>query len=321
MHKRLIPLIALLFFLGCERYENPYYISFRNKKLFYKDGIPTDSTSSYFPKSFYTDTIHCILNGKQIFRLDQFLTKEKCAKNLQENIEQFRDTFKVFEDSTRFKMQSYTLYKMQEPILSDHYLSKDVYRILVLRSFNPPLSIRIENTKGKISLFMKRLNKQIMFPFIVYDNNSDSVFYCSPDIAYFDSTKNKTVIRNKMKYDKLLIKNKNWQDSVAKVKNIVDYKIVEERKIELRNQTWDSLMLMIDSTNFWTTKPELALDYLQIDGSRWLFEGHTKKGYQIKIVLSPFLEKNDYTNEMSYKYAKIFRYLINLSEVKNEYLY
>lgn len=286
------------------------------------DGMPKDSSSKYFPAQLFIDTIPCLLDGENLYKLNYYRSKKDYAERFGKRFETLKDTFQMVEDTMLLKVRSYALFKMQEPILYNHYLNRKVYRIISMRAFNPPIIVRIEKYDDSIIVLSKKLNKNIRYPFMVY-GGSDSLFYMTPDIGFFDTISKKIKIINKVKYDNKLKENKRKSDSLAKIYNVINYHLKLNQQKIISQNAWDSLETMIDSANFWRTKPNVALDYQQIDGSQWILEGHSRKGYQIKIIPSPYFEKEIYKNpfDSTDNYAKIFKYFIKISNLKDEPLY
>jgi hypothetical protein len=321
MNKTLLITILLILISSCKNQTDYNVVEFNaNCNCCDEFGFPLDSTAKYFPEDLFNDTIPCILDESSIKRLDNYGTKENFAKLYKKDINNLKDTFEIAEDTLLLKYISYALYKMNEPILYDHYLNKEIYRILSMRAFNPPLVISIENYLGNISITFKKLNKAIRYPFMVYVTENDSILYCQPDVAAYDPIQKKTIVIYTLSYTKLYLKNKKFQDSMAKAYNVINYKLIENRQVAVSKRVWNSLQIKIDSSNFWQTKPNIALDYPLIDGSRWILEGHTKEGYQIKIIPSPNFDNYDYVNyfDEDNSYVKIFKYLIKTLELENE---
>lgn len=286
------------------------------------DGTPKDSLSKYFPAQLFIDSIPSFLDGGSLYKLNYFWSKKDYVERFGKSLESLKDTFQVVEDTFLLKIMSYTLYKMQEPILYDHYLDRSVYRMISLRAFNPPIVVRIEKYKDSVVVVSKKLNKCITYPFMVY-GGSDSLFFMAPDIAFYDTLSKKVKIINKAEYDKQLKENKRINDSLAKKYNVIDYHLKLNQRKVISPIPWNSLEKMIDSSSFWRTKPDVALDYPQIDGSQWILEGHSENGYQIKIIPSPNFEKEIYKNtfDSTDNYARLFKYLMKISNLEKEPMY
>jgi hypothetical protein len=318
MNKIYCLIFGLLFFSSCwNPKSDSITIAFKINANCDKEGKPLDSTVLYFPSELFYDSIPCINDNGSIIELSPYGSKEEYAKRFKRKIESLKDTFEIISDSFQLKINSYLLYKMNEPVLCDHYLNKKVYRMISLRSFHQPIVVRLEEYHDSIVILIKKLNKNIMYPFMVYGWN-DSIFFTSPDVAFYDTTTNKLKIINKVKYDKQRKELKKENDSLCKIYNSLDYHLVLNQKKEISMTTWDSLEVMIDTTKFWKTNPDVALGLLQIDGSKWILEGHSKQGYQIKIIPSPHFEHYGFENNY---YAILFKYIMKLASLEEEKLY
>lgn len=317
--------ILLLFFIvicSCNRARNKEtYIDFvldkNNCDLL---GFPLDSSSTFFPVFLFHDTIPAIKTEYGILNTYIIHSKEEYAKFNNLDPSKLKDTFELTHDDFFLNFYSYALYKMHEPILYDHYFEKDIYRMIAFRSFNSPLVVRIEKNKKEINIVIKKLNKNIRYPFMIYKNWADSNIYTTPDVAYFDTTVRKMIILDSIKYDKEYKEIKRYHDSLAKVLNVIDYYLKKDTIINAPLSIWNQIQTMIDSTNFWTARPNIASGYVQIDGSRWILEGHTKLGYQIKAIPSPNFDNNINWNYFDQKqqYARIFKFILKSTNLNNE---
>lgn len=275
--KQLLLLILIVFLLNfCNSKSNYTVIPFINNPLISDiNGIPKDSISPFFPKSLFYDTI--------------------------------KHKFDSFQLEFHVKERYYLLYKMKEPILSNFYLNKEIYRITIIRSFHKPIVIKItKNDNNNVYIEIKKINRNISFPFMKYLDTLDKNYF--------------TFEMDKISKHKLNSKN---QELFKKFNN-TNYYIEEFNKEFLKKDKWDSLLLLIDTAHFWKTKPLADFNHFQIDGSTWIIEGHNKNGYQIKIIPSPLFNKNDLNfNAFDSKryYVNIFQYVISLSNLKNEEIY
>ena len=295
----------------CTQTNNrPVYIDFTHSKELDNFGIPSDSAIGYFPEKLFTDTVLCYITPSGQIVDPKYFKKEEQIRIYGGTLEELRDTFKIETDSFAFRMTSYMLYKMQEPVLSDRFLGYDAYRIIALRSFHNPIVIRIENNKGKISIISKRLNRQITYPF----------FTLLPFIM-FEPPQIKGV-RQKIDYEKQY-EIEREHDSLRIVLNNANYYLTLNDKKEISSSVWNSLEVLVDSAKFWETKPELYLNHIQLDGSMWYIEGHFKSGYQIKRIPNPHFSKRKYPHgyDKNDYYAQIFRFLFESAELVDEEFY
>jgi hypothetical protein len=308
-------LMCIVFIMvGCSQNDTTMksvYVDFTNDNGSNKEGIPVDSTVSYFPDVLFTDTVLCWVNSSGHVIDARYRSKEEEILIYGGSLTEFRDTFKIESDSSHFRTVSYMLFKMKEPVLSNHFLGKNIYRLVVLRSFDLPLVIRVENKNNRTTIVSKKLNRHITYPFFVLG-----------DFIMFDPPGKKTV-RQKRELEKQYKIAKIENDSLKAIYNNTNYYSTLNNNQEIQSSVWDSLEIQIDSVQFWNTKPELYLNSIQIDGSMWILEGHSQSGYQIKRIPSPHFSPSKYPHEYdknSY-YVNLFRFLIETSGLKNENLY
>jgi hypothetical protein len=322
---RILLLFTFIVLVICSCSQKSDYRFFKSEQAICdKFGFPMDSSSSYFPKKFFNDTMPAVYNGNSILRLYAGLSKSQIARNYNIDISALKDTFTLENNSFLLKYLSYSLFKMQEPILYDHYLKRDIIRLSVFRAFNPSLIVRFEKKGASILVSVKKLNKGIGYPFIIYSVPSNNeLIYSPPEVASFDSTQNKTIIHDSINYNKLLTEQNKEQDSLARIYNVINYHLVKDTTFLVEPSTWNSLQLMIDSARFWSLKSDMALDYLQVDGSRWILEGQTKYKYHIKAIPSPNFESTPYANDFDKNniYARMFRFIMESAHLEKERMY
>jgi len=257
-------IVCVIFFLGCS--QNRIALPFPEDRTISDEyGVPEDSMSAFFPEVLFNDTTTYSLKWLKL------------------------------------KLRSYMLYKMKEPVLSNFYSKKEIYRLIIMGSFSKPMTVRIEKSADSIIIYSKVLNRNIRYPFMVYDT--------STIISYNGKTIHQT---------------KAERDSLFNLYNSTNYVLFLERKSELSNREWESLCVLIDSTKFWKTNPDVALHYLQIDGSNWIFEGHNKFGYQIRDIPNPNFDRTYvYENEFdkSNNYRNLFEYIVKISDLNMEHYY
>lgn len=280
MNKVIFGFIILLFSSCGHSKKDFVVVEFKEIKDCNKNGIPNDSSVGYFP------------------------------------IDLFRDTFSEFTKTSDLRMYSYMYYKMDEPVLCNHYLNKEVYRLTSIRTnYHSPLVITIEKSKDSIVLITKELNRRVDFPFI---KNPGPVVFVEP------------IDPNKAdKNEKLRCKTiqKTLEDSIAKVYRNCNYYLVLNKRVRISRTVWDSLEVLVDSAKFWKSKPQLDLSRTEEDGSRMVFEGHSENGYQIRIIpsLHLYTERNAKATRDNYNskssYTKIFRFIARQTNLKDEDIY
>lgn len=127
----------------------------------------------YFPVLHFQDTLHWVHNiadnSKEydwrkhgtLHQDCRALTLEEYGKKENVDISTIIDTLQYEVDTSQLGWFSRDMYYLGEPILYNYPLKNEVIRFTLLRSFHPPLAIRLENEKGKYRIFMKELNKNI----------------------------------------------------------------------------------------------------------------------------------------------------------------
>jgi hypothetical protein len=85
-----------------------------------------------------------------------------------------RKEYLVQIDSFSLAWYSFDLTTMNEPILCNEYLGKEIYRFSCFPAFNPPVTITLEKEGDSIYLTTKKTNKIPQLPFIhVFENGKE----------------------------------------------------------------------------------------------------------------------------------------------------
>ncbi len=153
--------IALLFFVIC---TSPAIAQEKNKRELYQnrtilvnqDNIPTDSNALYFPASFFPKYK---FTAEPIDSTSYITGKIWDHKNEGSNL---KDTFYLYAtqipesvDSLRVLHLSRHLWALKEPLLFNKPTQKEIFRFTWLRTFDHPVSIRIEKTESEIWIHTK----------------------------------------------------------------------------------------------------------------------------------------------------------------------
>lgn len=228
-------------------------------------------------------------------------------------------------------INSYMYYILKEPLLYNYFLNKDIYRLTINRSFDEPIVIRVENDGKKIKIISKKLNKSISFPFYVYGRDWYNQHEYPEDVAIFDADGELIKVINEKKYKQLIDIYKQYDDSMSKIYNVMDYKILFEIESYTDKSVWDSITYLVENANFWTSGYCSFVNYPDPDASVWIIEGHSKFGYQCIKIYSPFiseignghenkkeLDKMAYQNKIKSKYAKLFKYIVSKTKLVDE---
>ncbi len=144
---------------------------------------------------------------------------------------------------SRLQRHSKVLYDLNEPILHNFYLCKDIYRFLWLRAFEKPTVIEIINEQGKIWL----ITKIIDYPLI---EGVDSVFNQDGSL----------------------------QDVYQYMRRSIKGEIVLDTAVELSRTEWRRFDKLINKTDYFKEKQIDSYGPV-IDGSYWVLEWHLKNKY------------------------------------------
>lgn len=300
----------MLFVLSCSNSKRDFVlVSFKPIDNCKENGIPSDSTIAYYPIDIFSDTLPGFFNGYGIIPMSE---KTGYVKFLNIDSSTLKDTFYIEKKGGRFiEMNSYMYFKMNAPVLHSHYLGKEIYRLTSIRSKGKsPLVVTIEKTRDSIVLITKELNRRIDYPFI---QDAGPVAFIAPS---------KT-----MSEDDRITRQNRINDSISKPYRNCNYHLVINKRIRISKAVWDSLEVLVDSTNFWNTKSILDLSRIEDDDSRMIFEGHMKDGYQIRVIPSLHLykERNSRPQRENYdlknNYTKIFRYIFGYTGLTDSEIY
>jgi|WetSurMetagenome_2_1015567.scaffolds.fasta_scaffold30031_3 hypothetical protein len=240
------------------------------------DGNPKDSLVYYFPQEYF------IKSQKK---------SPGDSSKVQTNNSNLGTYNRTLQGASMFEMTgsfylwyySYALFKMNEPVLYDHSLNKEIFRMTSFRANCKPLMVRVEKYKGKISVVSKKLNRDIRSPY---------------------TTKYST------------------NDSIAEKLNTIDYYPKVDTTFSITKSEWNLLVNLLSSSGFWSSNTNNAniFDYPRVDGSIWIFESHNKNGYKMIMIPDPEFKKGLYRNEYDTNnyYSRIFRNLLNLGAFNKE---
>ena len=124
---RVIVFIFLAFLMWNCNSEKKYFYS-EDTSVSNENGIPTNENVLYFPLDWI---------------LSQYESNE----------------YTSFIDSGYLQGESELLYTMNEPVLYNYYLNKDIYRLTWIRSFEPDICISFEKQDDSLFLIEKKFQK------------------------------------------------------------------------------------------------------------------------------------------------------------------
>jgi hypothetical protein len=224
-------------------------------------------------------------------------------------------------------------FKLKEPILYNYFLNKEIYRLTIYLPFDMPIVIRIENDGRKIELISKKLNKNFWYPFHTYGRDWKEQHDIPTDVAILNADGDLVRVLNEKAYKELLRANKLYDDSLSRIYNDPDNKTFTTEITYLDKPVWDSITYFVKKSDFWTSRYNSFLNYCDPDASLWVLEGHSKFGYQCIRIYSPFasefgsghdneseLDKLSQQNKIKLRYARLLRYIITKTKMRNEKL-
>jgi hypothetical protein len=154
-----------LYLFGFSQSNSQMISYYNNISISDRNGVAIDSTVYFFPIDKFTQK-HEWFIFKDPYTNE--IKKKLSSKSLKTVYESEWSKYKI-KDSVNFSSPdtsmdqwfSFDLYKLQEPILYNFYLCKDIYRFTWLRSFQPPVTIRIEIYNNTAKIYTKRLERSI----------------------------------------------------------------------------------------------------------------------------------------------------------------
>jgi len=139
MKRHWLIIVILIGLVSCTKQYELY--KFKNSsKISDSVGAPVDKTIFYYPIEKFIDST--CAPGDRIAANGASINDKKVKWHVE------LDTFIV-------KWFSKELFKLSEPVLYNSYLNKEIYRMVISRSFSPDLVFRIEKTGDSITLISK----------------------------------------------------------------------------------------------------------------------------------------------------------------------
>ncbi len=160
MHKvdtRLLLIIWVIWPL-CGYGQSPFRVPYRQSPILSNSaGQPLNSSTWYFPAELFVDST--------FYRIP--VSKEEVNDSMRTNANyEFLPGGWVNKrevvarmDTFRLNWFSYFLYKLGEPVLYNYPLGKEVYRLTWIRSFQPPVIVRMEKDGNHVRLTTKLLSQ------------------------------------------------------------------------------------------------------------------------------------------------------------------
>jgi hypothetical protein len=141
-----------------------------------KKGYPLDSFAYYFPVASFTDSVHWLdyFNPKSGLHMGmsvdgdctpRAILVDELIHKYNAPVDSFSDYYEIKTDSFLLSWFSFDLYKMREPVLSNFFYGREIYRFTWLRSFDYPVMIKIEKTSEGCTITTKELAEQPLLPY------------------------------------------------------------------------------------------------------------------------------------------------------------
>jgi hypothetical protein len=215
-------------------------------------GVPHDSTSLYFPRQTFRDSIHYILYHNVVEIVSDNTEEQKqrvCSQYGPRSTIVFRDSFAFVTDSIPIRRESYLFYTMREPILCNFPVKKAVYRFILRGiyfkgAYHGPAVIAVEREREKVYVRTKlfQYSTDTRPPF----DNRSGTYNDPPDLSYEIHSRKQ-------------LSEKDYDDLTTLVK-----------AVKLTGLPW---------------RPYIHGSYL--DGSEWTLEIQNDEGYYVTWALSP----------------------------------
>jgi hypothetical protein len=207
-------IFSLITLLSCEKEKNKYYSYKESSQISDLNGIPVNDSVFYFPVEVFIDSVD------------------------------YTNTIDISIDSGRVKWYSRDLRNMKELVLYNYYMNKCIYRFTWLRSFDPPIIIRLEKKGDTLTLFEKEL--------LVYK---------------------RTIILDEYtpKIGRKVIKS---------YKTVTDSIVLKEFESPYSLKLYQEFDSLLKKNDFLSLSTTVAWNWCT-DGSEWILEVHTKDGYYV----------------------------------------
>jgi hypothetical protein len=201
-------------------------------------GKPAQSSTLYFPPEKFIDSSYVwVLVPKERVTQSMFTDSNYAVLPdslvLERQIRTRIDTFKL-------NWFSYYLNRLQEPVLYNYPLRKEVYRLTWLRSFHPPVVVRLEKEGAKIRIITKVLSRIPELPGYRYSDAQGNV-------------------------------------RLSDTSSAVPFKINTAKNVS--KQVYQEFIRLLTQERVLSLSPLGFRDRIGTDGSNWILETHRPEGY------------------------------------------
>jgi len=260
-----------ILFIGCQNEERvcKNIIPFKcDTTISSITGVAKDSLYSYFPRFLFYDTFRygSYKDSAFEYHLAYEIENVKRDNNFDEKYLKVLDSIKIEEQSYPINYWSSTLFAMNEPVLSNCFLNKEIYRFSINMTFRPFVSISFTKNNDSVYVDTKILSKKIPYSLLKIENKL--------------ATENYIYENEETEHENELFPLKKRYDSIIKSFIKADKFICLHIHKRTTKKQWNELISKLDKINFWQRHPDGHIYYIQIDGGNCFLEGHCKSGYQ-----------------------------------------
>ncbi len=211
-----------------------------------KVGNPRNSTVFYFPAERFIDSV---ADNRRV-------PKEKITASMltDTNYIVWSDSIvleryiRAQNDTFKLKWFSYDLFRLNEPVLYNYPLQKEVYRLTWLRSFHPPVVVRLEKEGNRVTLITKVLKRMPEYPGYSYTDRDGTT-------------------------------------RLADTTSAIPFKVNTSRSVS--EGVYEQFIQLLTQHRLLNTSP-LGVRYsFGGDGSNWILEAHRPEGYYFVTRWSP----------------------------------
>lgn len=240
-------LILVAFYPLFSNGQSPFRIPYqRSSAISNQAGKPANSATWYFPADRFIDSARTSIRVAKEQVNDSMRTNPTYVFLPDDRVIERRIVTRV--DTFKLNWFSHYLYKLHEPVLSNYPLGKEIYRLTWLRSFHPPVVVRMEKEGNRIRLTTKILSRIPELPGHRY-TDQDGTIRVADTAAFIPFRRNTT--RN------------------------------------LRKTVYDEYMRLLAEQRALFISPLGFQDALVGDGSEWILETHNSDGYYFIVRWSP----------------------------------
>ncbi|QJW89115.1 hypothetical protein HNV11_06780 [Spirosoma taeanense] len=209
-------------------------------------GKPVNAATWYFPAERFIDSTYQMERVPKERITPSMRTDPKYTVMFDTLILERRIQTRV--DTFRLKWFSYYLFRLGEPVLSNYPLPKEVYRLTWIRSFHPPVVVRLEKEGNKVQLITKVLSRIPELPGHRYMDQAGNLHITDTSVT-------------------------------------IPFRIDSRRPVSLN--TFNRFRQLLQEQNALAISPLGFRNSFGTDGSEWILETHRPDGYYFVVRWTP----------------------------------